>query len=400
MNQGSRSTRSRTSNKRLSTIAIVARLGVMGVVVTLLGLAGYLLYRSLTASGDPTAVAFDLQVSAGLNPLEAASLRAYLQSNNDRLYTPASSETIQTVFEVEPGQTAAGIAADLRGAGLITDETLFINYLRYYGLDRQLEAGVYALSPSMTIPDIAVTLTDAGLQQVSVRITEGWRREQTADWIDGQATIPFSGADYMAATGAQGPAAVLLVEAGVLPPGLSAEGFLFPDTYSLDLNATAEDLAVRMAQNFLTRVTPEMRADAAAGGFGLYEAVTLASIVEREAVVPDERGLIASVYLNRLAADMLLQADPTVQYAQGLQNGSWWNLNLTQADYTAVDSPYNTYLYEGLPPGPIASPGFASIEAVIYPAESPYFFFRATCDDSGRHNFAVTFDEHLANACP
>jgi len=98
---------------------------------------------------------------------------------------------------------------------------------------------------------------------------------------------------------------------------------------------------------------------------------------------------------------MNLEADPTVQYAMGYQeaSGEWWNLNLTQADYYAVDSPYNTYLYGGMPPGPIASPGIDAIKAVIYPEETPFYFFRATCDGSGRHNFAETFEDHLANGC-
>jgi UPF0755 protein len=145
-----------------------------------------------------------------------------------------------------------------------------------------------------------------------------------------------------------------------------------------------------------------MRADAQAKGMTIYQVITLASIVEREAVVSEERPLIASVYLNRVAAGMKLEADPTVQYAMGYQaaTNQWWNLNLTQDDYAAVDSPYNTYLYAGLPPGPIANPGLASILAVIYPANSPYLFFRAKCDGSGQHNFAVTYEQHLSNACP
>jgi UPF0755 protein len=156
-----------------------------------------------------------------------------------------------------------------------------------------------------------------------------------------------------------------------------------------------------MVLNFEDKVTLQMRADAAARATSVYEIVTIASIVEREAVVADERPLIASVYLNRLAQGMKLEADPTVQYAMGFQADTeqWWNLYLTQADYYEVDSPYNTYLYDGIPPGPIANPGLDSIMAVIYPAESPYIFFRAACDGSGRHNFAETFEEHVANGC-
>jgi UPF0755 protein len=134
----------------------------------------------------------------------------------------------------------------------------------------------------------------------------------------------------------------------------------------------------------------------------LYNVVKLASIVEREAVLDEERPVIASVYLNRLREGVKLEADPTVQYAMGYQadTGQWWNLNLTADDYHTVDSPYNTYLYPGLPPGPISNPGISSIMAVIYPADTVYFFFRVACDSSGRHNFTESYEEHVQNACP
>jgi UPF0755 protein len=126
----------------------------------------------------------------------------------------------------------------------------------------------------------------------------------------------------------------------------------------------------------------------------------LASIIEREAVVADERPIIASVFFNRLSAGMLLESDPTVQYALGQQpDGDWWKSPLSLDDL-ALDSPYNTYRSAGLPPGPIANPGLSSLQAVANPADTPYFYFRAACDGSGRHAFAATFDEHLLNACP
>jgi UPF0755 protein len=130
------------------------------------------------------------------------------------------------------------------------------------------------------------------------------------------------------------------------------------------------------------------------------EAVILASIVQREAVVEDEQPMIASVFLNRLSIGMKLETDPTVQYALGYQEdrGSWWKSPLGLDDL-AFDNPYNTYLYQGLPPGPICNPGLPALRAVAFPAQSPYYFFRAKCDGSGRHFFAVTFDEHLNNAC-
>jgi UPF0755 protein len=135
-------------------------------------------------------------------------------------------------------------------------------------------------------------------------------------------------------------------------------------------------------------------------GLSIYEAVTLASIVEKEAVVDDEKPMIASVFYNRLAQGMRLETDPTVQYALGFSEewSTWWKSPLSNADL-AVESPYNTYLAFGLPPTPICNPDLGSLRAVAFPAETPYLYFRAACDGSGRHNFSITFEEHLNNAC-
>lgn len=341
--------------------------------------------------------------AASLNPAERIALGAYLAANQSALETPAGPAGEPQRFVVESGGTAGTVAADLAAGGFILDPVLFQRYLRFFGLDVQLEAGTFLLSPGMTIPEIAYALTEAPPPDITLTVPEGWRREQLADWIDAQPQIPFTGAEFLAATeSAAGLPPGSSPLASFLPAGATLEGFLFPDTYRLPLDATANDLVTRMAAAFAERITPEMEADITAQGRTVYEVVTIASIVEREAVVADERPEIAAVYLNRLAQGIKLEADPTVQYAMGYQpaTGQWWNLNLTQADYYAVESPYNMYLYNGLPPSPIASPGLDSIRAVVYPATSPYLYFRAACDGSGRHVFARTFEEHLANACP
>jgi UPF0755 protein len=409
MSQGDRSTRSterisriKRPTRKLSVLQLFGRLAVLGIVIGLLALAFGLVYRTMNQRGNLGSVSINLPVNPSLNPAEAALLGAYLSLNQADLDTPASTDSSQVIFEIEPGQTASDVASRLTDQGLISDAGLFRNYLRYYGLDSQLEAGSFQLSASMTIPEIAVSLTDAAASEISVRVTEGWRREQIGQYIDREPEIPFSGADFVAYTGPGSPALAASALGTELPTGASLEGFLFPDTYRILPDATAADLVEKMLANFESKFTAQMRADAAAKGLTLYQVVTLASIVEREAVVADERPTIASVYLNRLQRGVKLEADPTVQYAMGYQLGTddWWNLNLTQADYSNVDSPYNTYLYPGLPPGPIANPGLDSILAVIYPAQSDFLFFRAACDGTGRHRFAITFEEHLSNACP
>ncbi|MCA9967129.1 MAG: endolytic transglycosylase MltG, partial [Anaerolineales bacterium] len=181
-----------------------------------------------------------------------------------------------------------------------------------------------------------------------------------------------------------------------LPPENTLEGYLFPGQYRIPVTTTAAELVAMMLARFDSEVTPALRQGFGAQGLTLHEAVTLASIVEREGVVAEERPLIASVFHNRLRAAMPLQADPTVQYALGSATGEWWKSPLDVADLS-LDSPYNTYQIPALPPGPINSPSLSSLQAVAEPAQSSYLFFVANCDGQNRHLFSITYEEHQAN---
>jgi UPF0755 protein len=250
----------------------------------------------------------------------------------------------------------------------------------------------------MTVPQVALALTDANAREVLVRVIEGWRLEQIADTLATYRGLSDVTADYLRLAGpntARVPTYDFLAE---LPPGASLEGYLFPDTYLLQPDASAAEIIDKQLANFANRLPANYRADVAALGLTLHQAITLASLIEREAVVDDERALIASVILNRLAAGQRLEIDATTQYALG-QAGDWWP-RLGGLDLRAIDNPYNTYAYAGLPPGPIANPSLDSIAAVAQPTTSDYLYYRALCDGSGRHAFAVTYEEHLANACP
>ncbi|MDO8972110.1 MAG: endolytic transglycosylase MltG, partial [Saprospiraceae bacterium] len=165
--------------------------------------------------------------------------------------------------------------------------------------------------------------------------------------------------------------------------------------------ATITEILTAFTLQFDQQVSEELRQGFQRQGLDLYQAVTLASIVQREAMVADEQPMIASVFYNRLRKPMKLDSDPTVQYAVGYNTPqkTWWTNPLSSKDLK-VDSPYNTYTRIGLPPGPIASPGLSALRAVAYPAQSPYFYFQAKCDKSGMHAFAVTYAEHLNNICP
>ncbi|RIK40622.1 MAG: endolytic transglycosylase MltG [Chloroflexi bacterium] len=336
------------------------------------------------------------------------ALGAYLRANERQLTRPYSVDDRPVRFVIEPGTPARMVAQQLQEAGLIGDDLLFEAYVRVNGLDARLNAGTFVLSPSMTMVEIVETLQHAQAAAVTVTIPEGWRAEQTADYLIAAGIFqddPVAGEAYrrQVVTGdltGLDPAAYPFLQER--PAGASLEGYLFPDTYEIPAEqTTAADVLQRQLANFAARVLPRYEAAVAAGKttLSLYEVLTLASIVEREAVVAAERPAIARVYLNRLANGMKLEADPTVQYAMGYQPESrqWWKTPVFLEEYSGVDSPYNTYLYDGMPPGPIANPGLSSIEAVLEPEEHDFLYFVALPDGSGGHVFAMTFAEHLEN---
>jgi len=321
-----------------------------------------------------------------------------LSSRQDDLNRAVSDDATPIRFTVNVGDTPPVIARNLVSTNLILDADLFVDYVRLNDLDRQLEAGIYFLNRAQTLKQIAVALTDSRSSQFPFRILEGWRLEEIAEMIDDNPYFSFSGAEFLAVVGQGAPVDSTFASYVGLPPGASLEGFLYPDTYQLPAEVTPTMLRDILTQAFVEKVGTQIPLDAAAQGLTLFQAVTLASIVQREAVHPDEQPMIASAYRNRLAINMRLEADPTVQYGIGFQNGTWWP-RITAADYSNAVSPYNTYLNDGLPPGPIANPGITAIQAAVYPAQSDFFYFRADCRGDGYHDFARTFEEHLANGC-
>ncbi len=338
---------------------------------------------------------------SGGNLLDSAQvllLRLQLQSRQGELTAPYSSNQDTVRFEILPGASAASIAADLAAATLISDARLFLDFARVEGLDRRFEASVYFLKQTQSIAQIAAALTDSSKSFISFRTVEGARIEELAASIDNNKLLGFSGGEFYAFVAIGAPLPAEFADWAGIPAGASLEGYMFPDTYQLPPDISAQQLRDLLLRSFRARVGEELWHAAQAQGLSIHQAVTLASIIEREAVWRDEHPLIASVYRNRLAINMLLEADPTVQYGLQGGRGSWWP-QITRADYQRVESPYNTYRHAGLPPGPIASPGLSAIEAALQPAESEYFYFRAACDQSFRHNFARNFEEHLANGC-
>jgi len=368
----------------------VTRLAVRWVVflsvLAAIGVAGWMVYDRV----------LNLEVS-DLSDLDSAARKAYLNTHTADLDRPAGEDNTPVTFVVNAGETGQQVADRLYELGLIKDRRLFRSYVSEEGLT--IEVGEYTLRQTMTLREVAAALQHGQASELLLTIPEGRRLEEVAD-LAAQVGIDRNEFVALATTGS--------FEFDFLadrPANATLEGYLFPDTYRLPQGATAADLIQRMLANFDAKVgavrlsahdEADLRAQAAAAGRTLYEVVVLASIVEREAVLAEEQPTIASVYLNRLATGIKLDADPTIQYALGTP-GDWWP-QITADHYTSVDSPWNTYLYAGLPPGPIANAGLGAIQAVLNPADTPYYFFMRDCErDDGSHLFAATQEEHLTN---
>jgi UPF0755 protein len=365
------------------------------LILALAGLlvGGFLVFAYLSS-------ATELALGPGaedLNPAERTVLLGYLTARAGDLSQPAGPDNAAVLFSVAPGATAGAVAEQLASLELVVDAQLLTYYLRYEGLDEQVEAGDFILRQTMSIPEVARALTDASAREAWLRVTEGWRREQIAAVLAGQGVFAEVADEFALLTGPNSPRAPSYGFLAGLPASAPLEGYLFPDTYLLHPDASASDIIDKMLANFQTRLPANYEAQAASIGLTLHQAVTVASLIEREAVVDDERPMIASVIYNRLAIGQWLEIDATVQYALGTE-ADWWP-QLVGLDLRSVTSPYNTYAGAGLPPGPIANPGLASLLAAAQPAQTDYYFYRALCDGSGRHAFAVTFEQHVANAC-
>lgn len=326
-----------------------------------------------------------------------AGLGGAVRSGVSQLDAPVSDDTTRVTFTVRPGRSAAQIGDDLQAAGLIRSSLTFRTIVEARGVGNRIESGDYQLSRSMTTGEVVAALSRGAARAGQlVTIPEGWRVEQAARRIE---EAGIARADEILELVRAGAAAGLPL-AEQPPTGASLEGYLFPDTYEVAKGATARALAELMVKQFDRAVTPRLRQQFTANGLTLHQAVTMASIVEREAAIAAEQPTIAGVYLNRLRRNMPLQADPTVQFAVASANlvealgYGFWKRDLTRDDLRLA-SPYNTYAQRGLPPGPICSPGLAALEAVANPAQTEYLFFVARGD--GSHVFAKTDAEHAAN---
>lgn len=283
---------------------------------------------------------------------------------------PQNSEVV--VFTIEKGEGIKSISSRLVSEQLIRSAPGFYVLIKLQGLDQQIQAGQFRLNRSMDALAIAQALTH-GFFDKWITIVEGWRIEEIATRLAGELDIPES--EFLK---------------------YAKEGYMFPDSYLVAPDATAGAMAQLLQQTFEKKVTEKYKDQISSTGLSFEQTLILASIVEREGRNDQDRPIIAGILLNRLNADWPLQADATLQYALGYQSfeKSWWKKELTEVD-KSIKSTYNTYLYTGLPPAPIANPGLSSIQAAVNPIKTDFWFY--IHDKKGVVHYAKTIEEHNQN---
>ncbi|MDR3072788.1 MAG: endolytic transglycosylase MltG [Clostridiales Family XIII bacterium] len=296
-----------------------------------------------------------------------------------------ATDTTDVVVVIEDGSGAKGAAGALKDADVIRSEFFFLLRARLDGKYNNLRAGTYTLKKSMSTDDILVVLTKQEIvsETTSFTIPEGYNITQIKNRLVEAGLVTEE--EFLNEV-ANGVFDYKFMEG--LPAGPERlEGFLYPDTYEVYVDAGAHAIIDKMLARFDELFKPEYYTRAQEVGLTVFEAVNMASIIERESVVPEERPVMARVFYNRLNIDMPLQSCATIQYILGEPKEF-----LSVAD-TQIESPYNTYLHLGMPPGPICNPRIESIEAALYPAKNDYIFFVLSEKLDGSHNFSDNEDQ-------
>jgi UPF0755 protein len=293
-------------------------------------------------------------------------------------------DAAEQFVEIPPGSGTSSMAKRLADAGIVRSPQAFRLGVWLRGNSRRLQAGEYRFDRPMTPAEVADKIARGDVYVRAITFREGLTIHEMAQVFESAGYGPAT--EFVAASKQAG-----LVR-DIDPDAKDLEGYLFPDTYTLPRRTTAAQLVERMVSRFGKAMPPELRSRAAERGFTVRQVVTLASLVEKETAKADERPVVAGVYTNRLKIGMGLQCDPTVIYA--LMLAGRYDGNIRKGDLQ-IDSPYNTYRYSGLPPGPIAAPGEASLRAAAEPADVPYLYFVSRND--GSHVFSTTLEEHNRN---
>jgi UPF0755 protein len=301
-----------------------------------------------------------------------------------QIYIPKSwGSSQELLFEVKSGTRYKGVAEQLRQEGLIRSSWFFKFYTIFSGNYGKIQAGTYRFSPNMSVSQIMGDMTSGKVARHNITIVEGWKIDEIANYVDRKGI--YSKEDFISAVKKDFSDEFLFLKDK--PKGASLEGYFFPDTYYLPLNSSPETL-IRMAlKNFDKKFNDALRQEAATNKKSVFQVITMASMIEREVSVFEDKTIVSGILWKRLENGVPLQVDATVNYVTGKNNSK-----VALVD-TKIDSRYNTYKYYGLPQGPIANPGLESILAALRPVESRYWYY-LSADGTGQTIFSKTLDEH------
>jgi len=273
------------------------------------------------------------------------------------------------MIAIEEGSSVSSISDQLKDEDIIGSPYLFKVYTKLTGQSGVLQAGEFELYRGMSASDVLEVITNAQANEVSVTFVEGWTLEEMGEYLESQDVTSREEWNSVATH--------------------DLEGYLFPDTYRFLKGVSVEDIVSRMREEMDEKISSDMRVELDRNDISIHEILTMASIIEREVRSDDDRKMVSDIFWKRISIGMGLQADSTVNYVTGKDTPS---ISYEDRD---IDSPYNTYKYRGLPPGPISSPSLSSIEAAVYPNSNPYYFFLT--DPEGKVYYAKTLEEHGVN---
>jgi UPF0755 protein len=315
----------------------------------------------------------------------ALSIGAVFYFRNQVYFSHGNAKD-KVIFTIEKGDGNAEIAEKLKDSGLISGKIYFYYYVRTHNLLNKIMPESYELSGKMTIPEIAVTITQEKKSFIKITFPEGWTSKQmaqrlTANGLDGEGFLKLTKSSE------QFRASYDFLKDQKIK---NLDGYLFPDTYFFAKDASAENILKKMLDNFDQKLSVDLQQEITRQEKDINSMITLASIIEGEVRTDEDRKIVSGIFLNRIKVGQALQSCATLAYVLGEKKEQY-----SFAD-TRVASPYNTYLNKGLPPGPISNPGLSSIKAAIYPTDSQYNYFLSD-PETGKTIFSKTLEEHNAN---
>lgn len=307
----------------------------------------------------------------------------------NQVYFSHGNQTLNEIFNIEKGEGSSDIAANLQEEGFISQKIYFWIYLKSHNLLNKIYPGSYLLSGNLTIPEIATIITNPQKVFISVTFPEGWTAQQMADRLDAKG---FDGKTFLSLV--NNPPKEIISQFSVFsdkPASASLEGYLFPDTYNFSKEATPEGILKKILNNTELKITDDIKKQITSQKKTIFQILTMASILEKEVSSVKDFKIVSGIFWNRISNGQALQSCATLAYVLGVNKPQY------SYDDTQIESPYNTYKYQGLPPGPISNPGINTINAAVNPEKTAYNYFLTDPKNKSNTVYSTTFQEHVAN---